>query len=201
MEFYNSTTNLKELLKKILTSEASSLDIINFIQDINQQATFNSIESNLLVLEIYIVLTKSEYVNIPLINLSLETIPAKIIFSNSMENMATPKLSTAVPQNNNCCDQEQMSLKDKYNSLKEKWKFPPDQFPGLKYPPAGDTGNMFFVDDTVIPGKSFRCEAIIDHEGNIVCFPRDPVEILSEDSFDEIYAGLAKELFDFQSKA
>ena len=50
--------------------------------------------------------------------------------------------------------------------------------------------NLYFSDSEIIPGKEFQCLVLIDSEGNIIRFIRDPLEMLTNADYDEIYGGL-----------
>lgn len=200
MVYYNSENNLRELKNKILASKVSDTEILEFIQDINNTTNFNNVSCNLLVLEIYILLKRIGNF-IPMIDISLERIPAAIIFSDSKE---TAVQATAAKPVTRCdCNKPKCDADIDDDELKLKiinvWSpFKKDADDGLKFPAPGETGNVFFTDEGTIPGKKYHCEVQIDSEGNILKFLSGPTEILSAENYEEIYAGLVGQLFDFQ---
>lgn len=195
MVYYNSENNLRELKKKILTSKVSDTEILDFIQDINNTMTFDNISCNLLILEIYILLKRIGNF-IPMIDISLDRIPAAIILrSGKTATVEEPKrCDCAAAKDNMEIDDDELKLK-----IINIWSpFKKHADDGLKFPNPGETGNVFFTDENAVPGKKYHCEVQIDSEGNILKFLSGPTEILSAENYEEIYAGLVGQLFDFQ---
>lgn len=214
MEYYRSISNLQELKIKILTMKVQETDIVEFIQDINKQTTFDDVNSNLLLFEIYYLLTVSDMNFIPMIKMSLNALPYRIITNNEdlNENKVSSKVSISevnekVPTiATKCCDEPKCNCGTDsdvdLNKLKaaiiKKWVFSPSAFPDVKRPAMGELGNVQFIEEDLIPGKRFSVNANIDYEGNIISFLSGPTEMLNYDSYQDIYAGLVGQLFDIE---
>lgn len=197
----NSTIYLKDLLKNILTTKASDQEILQFIQFCSTDYDFSDIEKNLLILEIYIVLKRTNNF-IPLIDFSLDALPEKIILksgivSNKKENVENvPKCD--IPYTSNTTqdlERFRQTVIDHYSP------FLPSKNPGIVYPAAGEIGNLFIEDRELVPGKHFSSEVLIDHDGNIVSFIKGPTEIIDTEDYDQIYQGLVGQLFTYQQNA
>ena len=206
MEYYRSITNLQELKMKLLTMKVQETDIVEFIQDMNKQDTFDDVTSNLLIFEIHYLLTVSDMNFIPMIKMSLNALPYRII---NTENVATDKVSTPiipVAEPAKCCNEPECKCGNDsevdINKLKaaivKKWVFSPAQFPDVKRPAMGELGNVQFMEVELIHGKKFSVNANIDYEGNIISFLSGPTEMLNYNSYQDIYAGLVGQLFDIE---
>lgn len=216
MEYYRSIANLQQLKVKLLTMTVQESEIVEFIQDINKQTTFDNTASNLLIFEIYYLLTVSDMNLIPLIKMSLNAIPYRIIANSEAlnEDEAPVKVSeskvektpTIAKEPAKCCDEPECTCgadsEVDINKLKaamiKKWVFSPSAFPDVKRPPMGELGNVQFIEEELVPGKKFSVNANIDHEGNIISFLSGPTEMLNYDSYQDIYAGLVGQLFDIE---
>lgn len=220
MEHYDSVDNLKILLKNILTTQVNNQEILDFINFCQSREKFNSIEQELLILEIYITLKQINNF-IPLITYSLDAIPEKIISHHfySFEKNKIKK-DTALEKEEkkeniknltNCEEEKAKNLKVKENPEKEfsiseiKKKiieyyspFIPKENPTLKFPPVGEKYNLFIPNITIIPSKIYNAEVLIDSDGNIVDFLGDPIEQIDTDDYTKIYQGLVGQLFKFQ---
>lgn len=214
MVYYNSITNLKELKVKILTLQATEQDIINFIQEMNSIENFDCPESNLQILEIYLILKDMDKF-IPLVNLSLDMLPAKIILADITDNIVnsscehkeskpcacdTIQISETCEKEceeikTNCCNDNMANLRER---LIAKWNPLLAQDPNVKRPAPGSMGNVYFVDNEIIPGKEYRSNVQIDHNANILYFISGPTEIVKEEDYEAIYSGLIGSLFDYQ---
>lgn len=217
MEYYRSIANLQELKMKLLTMKVQEADIVEFIQDMNKQTTFDDAISNLLIFEIHYLLTVSDMNFIPMIKMSLNALPYRII---DTENITTDQVSTVkaeasevkkvpvtpVAEPVKCCDEPECQCgadgEVDINKLKaaiiKKWVFSPSAFPEVKRPAMGELGNVQFIEEELIPGKRFSINANIDYEGNIISFLSGPTEMLNYNSYQDIYAGLVGQLFDIE---
>lgn len=188
---------LKMLKTKILASNITENDIIDFVSTVQQIQTFETSEIKLLTLEIYILL---KHINnfIPLIDLTLNTIPAKIIL-DSNEN----KKEDNCDIEKSCCAPiatEQNNLSQLEKELIAKWSpFKKEENPDLKLPAKGELGNVQIEDREIREGKIYYADVMVDHEGNIVFFKSGPTEIMEAKDYETIYAGLVGQLFDFQT--
>lgn len=224
MEYYNSIDNLKILLKNILTTQVSNQEILDFVNFCQSQKEFNNIEQELLILKIYITLKKINNF-IPLITYSLDAIPEKIILQNyyseekekynaSVEKIETEKkdLSLEPSTVKRKSEFELNKENSKENLTKEKISisevkkriidyyspFLPEKNPNIQFPPPGEEYNLYISNITIIPGKVYTAEVLIDSNGNITNFLKDPIEQFSTDNYTEIYNGLVGQLFKFQ---
>ena len=219
MEYYRSINNLQQLKVKLLTMTVQEAEIVEFIRDMNKQTAFDDVHSNLLVFEIYYLLTVSDMNFIPLIKMSLDALPYRIIAETSDEgeivipkethNVKEVEATPAAKPTVKCCDEPECSCGTDsdvdLNKLKaaiiKKWVFSPTNFPDVKRPAMGELGNVQFVEEELIPGKKFSVNANIDWEGNIITFLSGPTEMLNYDSYQDIYAGLVGQLFDIEDEA
>lgn len=156
--------------------------------------------NNLLVFEIFYSLKTIDSF-IPLIQISLDAIPAKIILNtdydiNNTENKELESISQELKFSNSNKDIDMEELKKAL--IKKYSPFKKEDHPEIKYPKPGEQNNLYFYDSEIIPGKEFQCLVLIDSEGNIIRFVRDPLEMLTDADYDEIYGGLVGQLFDFQ---
>lgn len=201
MEFYNSTTNLKDLLNKILTTKVTEVEILDFSKYITTNAAFGvNYEHDLLVLEIYTVLKRINNL-IPLIEISLEAIPEKIIFSQKQSSPTeTLKKEEPIQSDTSSCDQNcELDMKMIKKKFIERYSpFKQEDNPGLVYPAPGQMGNVIVEDRDILPGKMLLADVSIDSDGNILGFIKEPREVIKNTDFDSIYSGLIGQLFEFQ---
>lgn len=209
MEFYCSISNLNNLKQNILTMQVKETEIAQFVQEMSAIDSFDRNENTLLVFEICYLLSLMN-IDIPTIKMTLSTIPAKIILTQTTTPTAlTTKAEEKCcePQEKECCKpQENVAHCPNIEDLEQikaaiikKWSpFSKTRHPNLKFPEPGDLGNVQFVADDIIPDQRFHCDVSIDHEGNIVRFVRGPVEIVEQQSYEQIYAGLVGKLLDYQ---
>ena len=204
MEFYNSTTNLKDLLGKTLTAKATDSEILAFIQYAGIDAVYgDNFEHDLLILEIYTVLKNFNTNFIPLIDFSLNAIPEKIILTNSAVKKENKSSDLAETQNVHCDNKVNESEDDEYEALKAAFikhysPFRKEDNPELIYPNPGDIGNVIIEDTSLSPGRVFIADVKIDSEGNILGFLKEPTELIQNTDYDSIYSGLIGQLFQFQ---
>jgi hypothetical protein len=215
MEYYRSINNLQQLKVKLLTMTVQEAEIVEFIQDMNKQTAFDDVNSNLLVFEIYYLLTVSDMNFIPLIKMSLDALPYRIITeTTNEEDIVVPEKADDVKEVEvipavKCCDEPEckcgadsdVDLNKLKAAIIKKWVFSPTNFPDVKRPSMGELGNVQFVEEELIPGKKFSVNANIDWEGNIITFLSGPTEMLNYDSYQDIYAGLVGQLFDIEDEA
>lgn len=192
MDYYNSLNNLKELKYKIFTSKYSISEIYRFLQDFTKQEKLPYVENNLLVFEIFYLLTLIKDLP-PLIKANLNIIPIKILAISNDNNLSFDKGNNkSLIDNNNC-------LTDLQQKMIKKWSpFAKKDNPTLQYPEPGEYGNVFFTDTETVPGHTYKSNVQIDSEGNIISFLQGPVELTSAENYEEIYTELANQLFDFQ---
>lgn len=193
MDNYNSINNLKDFKDKILIAEASEADIVKFIEFVSSTEMFNDTEKKLTIFEIWYLLTMTDHS--ALVNALLPTIPAKIIFTES--NLIKEKENNNIAAAHECknCD----DMDDLAKRLIAKWSpFDAEHYPNLKRPEPGATGNVFFDDTDIIPGKIITANARIDHMGNILDFLSGPTEVITCNDYEEIYAGLVGQIFDVE---
>lgn len=215
MEYYRSINNLQQLKVKLLTMTVQEAEIVEFIQDMNKQTAFDDVQSNLLVFEIYYLLTVSDMNFIPLIKMSLDALPYRIITeTTNEEKIVVPEKADDIKEAEvipavKCCDEPEckcgtdsdVDLNKLKAAIIKKWIFSPTNFPDVKRPAMGELGNVQFVEEELIPGKKFSVNANIDWEGNIITFLSGPTEMLNYDSYQDIYAGLVGQLFDIEDEA
>lgn len=221
MEYYRSIDNLQQLKEKLLSMTVKETEVVEFIQDMNKQTTFDDITSNLLVFEIYYLLTVSDMNFIPMIKMSLNALPYRIIVSTEdlinnelpvATNITKAKelpIPTPAVESAKCCDEPECNCETDsevdINKLKaaiiKKWVFSAAKFPDVKRPSMGELGNVQFIEEDLIPGKRFSVNANIDYEGNIISFLSGPTEMLNYSSYQDIYAGLVGQLFDIEDES
>ena len=207
MEINNYAVDLKDLLNKILTTKVSEQDVIDFIKYITNKETFNNVEENLLILEIYIVLKHNNNF-IPLVDFTLNSIPEKIILNSLSTFEKGKKIDKKENLNSSINKQEDdfpienprfKTLKEFRDATIECYSpFKKELNPDLTYPAPGEICNLYIEDNILVPGKTYLSEVLIDHVGNIVSFIKGPTEIMENDDYKEIYQGLIGELFKFQ---
>lgn len=219
MEYYRSINNLQQLKVKLLTMTVQETEIVEFIQDMNKQTVFDDVNSNLLIFEIYYLLTVSDMNFIPMIKMSLNALPYRIIadtenFDNNTSTAEVKEVRKAIPDpvmtaiadSIKCCNEpeckcgndSEVDINKLKASIIKKWVFSPTAFPDVKRPPMGELGNVQFIEEDLIPGKRFSVNANIDYEGNIISFLSGPTEMLNYNSYQDIYAGLVGQLFDIE---
>lgn len=203
------TTDYLKLLKaKILSSKVTEQDIVDFVSAVQSINNFDSIELKLLTLEIYILLKRIDNF-IPLIDLTLDSLPAKIILATESNTENTQELPqeeiscapVEIPTETTSCRQSD-NMSDLEKELIAKWSpFKREDYPGLLFPEEGQIGNIQFDDHEIREGKVYHADVAVDHEGNILYFKSGPTEMMEAKDYEEIYAGLVGQLFDFQQQS
>jgi hypothetical protein len=214
MDYFNSTTNLKEFKEKILTAEIIESDAVKFIEHISATPMPNDAEKKLAYFEIWYLLSLTNHS--ALVTALLPTVPAKIVFSAentiSAENITSQEdvkeeiptpiniESAAKIECKNCDANETETCSEELaERLIAKWSpFDAKRYPELKRPEPGEFGNVFFDDNDIIPGKVITANVRIDHEGNIIEFLSGPTEVITCNDYEEIYAGLVGQIFDVE---
>lgn len=196
MENNNTKLYLKKLLDKILVNDFTQQEIINFIAQITEQKDIDN-ENNLIIIEIIYLLKLQSQNLIPLIVLNLDNIVQRIIINNKIIDN-----KQSIEKNNEPKDWD-INSADGFNKFREyqKKKYSPfskEENPTLKFPKPGEKIDMQFIDDTSIPGRKFRSNVLIDHDGNIVEYLSGPTEICEAIDYNEIYSGLIGQIFDYQ---
>lgn len=198
MEFYCSISNLNNLKQNILTMQVKETEIAQFVQEMSARDSFDRNENTLLVFEICYLLSLMN-IDIPTIKMMLSTIPAKIILTQTATPTEAKKECCKQPKENTASCPNIEDLEQIKAEIIKKWSpFSKTRHPNLKFPEPGDLGNVQFVADDIVPDQRFHCDVSIDHEGNIVRFIRGPVEIVEQQSYEQIYAGLVGKLLDYQ---
>ena len=197
MEKYLSINNLQQLKSDLLTLKATNTDVSNFVHTMDSVTDFSNSEFRAIVLEICYLLQLLN-TDIPLIKLTLQTLPARIILRpDQSEN------TDAAPVNftTNTCD-EVCEMHNEFTELQQHIvdKYSPFTKDGhLRFPGEGEFGNVQFVAIGVDgSGKEYSCDVQIDHEGNILRFLRGPIEMIADQNYESIYAGLVGKLLEYQ---
>jgi hypothetical protein len=203
------------MLKQVLSTQVTNKEILDFIRYCADEYDYSDIEKNLLILEIYIVLKRTGNF-IPVIDISLDAIPEKIILKGNktaedtfvaqdtcLESrcekkqndtfIGTPK--TEGPYSVNTPEELErfrQATIDFYSP------FSADKYPDVYRPEVGGITNLHIEDRSLVPGKHFTSEVLIDHEGNVTKFIKGPIEIIESDNYEEIYQGLIGQLFNYQ---
>ena len=194
MEYYHSINNLNQLKNKILAASVNADEIIAFIKEINELTVLDRVENNLLVFEIYYLLKKIGGF-IPLVDLSLDAVPAKIILTNVTDEKSF--IANNKDNEEHTCDCPQTD--DISSAIIAKYSpFSPHLNPYLIYPEPGKVGNMQFVAEGITGDSRFQCDVNIDHEGHIVGFNKPPFELTRCTDYEQIYAGLVGQLLEYQ---
>lgn len=193
MEKYLTIDNLQQLKSDLLTLKATNSDISDFLRAMEDVVDFSDDEFRATVLEICYLLQLTN-TDIPLLKLTLQALLARIILRSTELDLEESTNDNAVIQK---CE-----TKSEVANLKQLIinKYSPFSRDGrLIFPDEGDFGNVQFVATEIdSTGKEYKCDVQIDHNGNILKFLQGPIEMIVNQDYESIYAGLIGKLLEYQ---